>query len=101
MSDFKILAKKIIDDIFLLVEKKFNHFEVDYEGDNLVIEIAEQNMVFIISIHEPSSQIWLSSPLSGAHHYEKDKDNSFIWTSTRDSKNNLHDLLERELSSLK
>jgi frataxin-like iron-binding protein CyaY len=101
MSDFKILAKKIIDDIFSLVEEKFNHFEVDYEGDNLVIEVTKQNMVFIISIHEPSSQIWLSSPLSGAHHYEKNKDNSSIWTSTRDSKNNLHDLLERELSSLK
>ena len=27
MSDFKILAKKTIDDIFSLVEEKFNHFE--------------------------------------------------------------------------
>ena len=101
MGDFKILAKKIIDDIFSLVEEKFNNFEVDYEGDNLVIEIAEKNMVFIVSIHEPSSQIWLSSPISGAHHYEKSKNDSSVWTSTRDSKNNLHDLLEKELRTLK
>ena len=101
MSDFKILAKKTIDDIFSMVEERYNHFEVDYEVDNLVIELAEQNMVFIVSIHEPSSQIWLSSPISGAHHYEKNKNDSSIWTSTRDLKNNLHELLEKELSSLK
>ena len=100
MSEFKIIAKKIMEEIFSLVEDNFNNYEVDYEGDNLVIE-SQTKKVFILSIHEPTSQIWLSSPLSGAHHFEKSKTNSGVWTSTRDKKNNLHDLIKEELSILK
>ncbi len=100
MSEFKIIAKKIMEEIFSLVEDNFNHYEVDYEGDNLVIE-SQTKKVFILSIHEPTSQIWLSSPLSGAHHFEKSTTNSGVWTSTRDKKNNLHDLIKEELSILK
>ena len=45
--------------------------------------------IFILSIHNPSCQIWLSSPISGAHHFKLTTENDFkSWTSTRDKKIN-------------
>ena len=96
MAEFKIEAKKILDELFSFVEIEFDNFDVDYEDENLVIQTLDENRTFIISIHEPSSQIWLSSPISGAHHFEKDK-NSLNWMSTRDQNIILHELLKSEL----
>ena len=96
MADFKIEAKKILDEIFSFVEIEFENFDIDYEDENLVIQTLDEKKTFIISVHEPSSQIWLSSPISGAHHFEKDK-NSLNWMSTRDQNIILHKLLKSEL----
>ena len=46
---------------------KHSNFDVDFEDENLSIEIDENK--FILSLHSPTSQIWLSSPISGAHHF--------------------------------
>ncbi len=97
MTEFKIEAKKILDELFLLTEKEFENFEVDYEDENLVIQTCSGEKTFIISIHEPTSQIWLSSPISGAHHFKKDK-KSLEWINTRDENIKLHDLLKIELN---
>ena len=99
MADFKIEAKKILDEIFSFVEIGFENFDIDYEDENLVIQTLDEKKTFIISVHEPSSQIWLSSPISGAHHFEKDK-NSLNWMSTRDQNIILHKLLKSELKKV-
>ena len=83
MAEFKIEAKKILDELFSFVEKEFDNFDVDYEDENLVIQTLDEKRTFILSLHEPSSQIWLSSPITGAHHFEKDQ-SSLNWISTRD-----------------
>ena len=70
MSEFKIEAKKILDELFSFVENEFDNFDVDYEDENLVIQTFDEKRTFILSLHEPSSQIWLSSPITGAHHFE-------------------------------
>ena len=36
--------------------------------ENLVIEAKK--LKYILSIHTPSFQIWMSSPVSGAHHFK-------------------------------
>ena len=71
MKDFKEQAELTLDNIFNLVESKFEGFEVDYEEENLRIDSLSNGKVFILSIHSPTSQIWLSSPISGAHHFER------------------------------
>ena len=38
MVEFKIEAKKILDELFSFVEKEFDNFDVDYEDENLVIQ---------------------------------------------------------------
>lgn len=96
MTEFKIEAKKVLDELFSFVEKEFDNFDIDYEDENLVIQTFDEKMTFILSLHEPSSQIWLSSPITGAHHFEKDK-NSLNWISTRDQDIILHKLLQSEL----
>ena len=100
MTDkFQNLAKKTLDDIFILVEKKSQEFYVDFEGENLIIEINDST--FVLSIHNPSQQIWMSSPISGAHHFEcKEEGSESKWISTRDDSINLLEKLDMELSSL-
>tara|TARA_B100000035_G_scaffold89474_1_gene75389 strand:- start:6138 stop:6443 length:306 start_codon:yes stop_codon:yes gene_type:complete len=98
IDNFQNLAKKTLDDIFNIVEKKSHDFDVDFEGENLIIEI--DNSTFVLSIHNPTQQIWMSSPVSGAHHFEyKEEGGEYKWISTRDNSINLFDKIELELSS--
>ena len=101
MKDFKKKASQTLDDIFNLVESKFDNYEVDYEEENLRIDSLEGRGTFIVSIHSPTSQIWLSSPLSGAHHFVSKSPESIEWISTRDTNINLKKLIIEELSSVK
>ena len=99
MTEFKKKASETLDDIFNLVESKFDNYEVDYEDENLRIDSLEGRGTFIVSIHTPTSQIWLSSPISGAHHFESKSPESVEWISTRDSNINLKQLIIKELGS--
>ena len=99
MIEFKKKASETLDDIFNLVESKFDNYEVDYEDENLRIDSLEGRGTFIVSIHSPTSQIWLSSPISGAHHFNSKSTQSVEWISTRDTNINLKQLLIKELGS--
>ena len=97
MAEFKKKALDTLDEIFNLVESEFDNFEVDYEDQNLRIDSLEGRGTFIVSIHSPTSQIWLSSPISGAHHFESKSTDSVEWISTRDTNTNLKQLIIKEL----
>ena len=99
MIEFKKKASETLDDIFNLVESKFDNYEVDYEDENLRIDSLEGKGTFVLSIHTPTSQVWLSSPISGAHHFESKSPESVEWISTRDSNINLKQLIIKELCS--
>jgi frataxin len=53
----------------------------ELDGDDRYLELSlPSGQVFLLNFHEPTQQIWLSSPVSGAHHY------AFVdeeWRSTR------------------
>ena len=69
-----------------------------YDFDEEVLKFENDNFIFILNFHEPTSQIWLSSPISGAHHFElKDKNDFKSWKSTRDQTLGLYDLILSEL----
>ena len=99
MIEFKKKASETLDEIFNLVESKFDNYEVDYEDENLRIDSLEGKGPFIVSIHSQTSQIWLSSPISGAHHFESRSPESIEWISTRDANINLKQLIVEELGS--
>ena len=99
MESFKKIAEQTMNFIFDLVEKDYNSFDVDFEDENLKIQCYEN--IFILSIHNPSNQIWLSSPISGAHHFKLTEEKDIkSWTSTRDEKIKLFDILENELKGI-
>ncbi len=97
-KDFVKLARDTLNNIFSIVENDFQDFDVDFEDE--VLRFENDELVFILSIHGSSSEIWLSSPLSGAHHFKlKNKNDIKSWFSTRKKELNLYKLLESELKS--
>lgn len=66
--------------------------EVDYDGKMLSIELSP-DQVYVLNYHEPTNQLWLSSPFSGAHHFSCEEGQ---WQSTR-NKTGLNTLLAAEL----
>jgi frataxin len=44
-----------------------DHAEVEHAGSVLTVEIDDES--YVINKHEPTRQIWLSSPVSGAWHF--------------------------------
>ncbi len=99
MNDkFLKLASKTLNEIF----EKFNDYnsdlEIDFVENNITIE-TEKEKVFVISIHEPTSQIWLSSPISGAHHFSYDGNKKKNWVSTRDESVEIFSILKKEIDS--
>ncbi len=73
-----------------------DYLEVDLDGGILSIEL-ESGGQYVINKHAPMRQIWLSSPLSGAAHFNYDE-NTGAWVCTRGG-DNLTDVLGRELSA--
>ena len=53
-----------------------------YLIDNVLNIETTDNQVLIVSLHEPTSQIWYSSPLSGALHFRFEGKKS-TWVNTR------------------
>lgn len=74
-SHFHASADDWLEHLFESLERQDDEAALDIDFGNGIVEItinAEQ--VFIISKHAPSRQLWLSSPLSGGHHFDKSKD---------------------------
>ena len=69
--------------------------DVDLQSGILTIEL-DSGEQFIVNKHGPNRQVWLSSPVSGASHYDFDDDNE-TWTSTRGS-TTLNDQLSADLA---
>lgn len=73
-----------------------DQMEVDLEGGVLSIEL-DGGAQYLINKHGPMRQIWLSSPVSGAGHYDYDS-GSGEWINSR-SGESLTTLLATELSA--
>ena len=97
INNFISIAQNTINKIFDDLDQFNEKLEIDLVDNNLTIEFDDEK-VFIISIHEPTQQIWLSSPLSGAHHfYPVNESDPLVWISTRNKEINLFEIIEREI----
>ena len=95
----KQLALEIISDTFDRVNNEFEDLEADLIDGVLTIQDLD-NKTYVISFHEPTSQIWYSSPLSGAHHFElKFLNNRAIFKDTRESNLNFPDFFFNEVKN--
>lgn len=71
--------------------------DADIQGEILTI-VLPGNRQYIVNKNAHLSQIWLSSPASGAWHFQHD-DAAGVWLSTRGGGENLLTLLAAELSA--
>ena len=72
-----------------------DRLEVDLQGGILTIELDSGGQ-YVINKHGPNRQIWMSSPVSGATHYDYDE-TAEQWIGTRDA----GPLLDRIAAELK
>ncbi len=80
------------------VENLFEQYEHldDIDYNNGILNIETDNGEYVINAHAPTNQVWLSSPVSGAHHFTYAHGE---WVSTKDNSLQLKTLLAKELSS--
>jgi frataxin len=72
-----------------------DRLEVDLQ-DGILTIVLETGGHYLINRHAPNRQIWMSSPVSGAIHFDwSGKQNG--WVGTR-GEGGLQEILERELS---
>jgi len=71
-------------------------FDVDLEGGILTIEL-DTGQQLVVNKHAPSRQLWLSSPFSGATHFDYDEGRS-QWVSIRGDET-LSGMLAEELAA--
>lgn len=80
-----------LDQALLTIQRLFDDLEaripplwdIDMDDRSLTLT-THAGAVFLITIHGPSGQIWLSSPLSGGHHFDYHESQS-QWVSTKQS----------------
>lgn len=97
-SRFQTLADSYLEDLFDTLDDALGDVaDVDLQDGILNVEL-DQGGTYIINKHAPNCQIWLSSPKSGASHYDYDEA-AETWQSTR-SDDTLSAVLSRELSQL-
>ena len=96
-SSFETRADKALHDFMEAIEDVLgDYLEVDLESGILTIEL-ETGAQYVINKHAPMRQIWLSSPFSGAAHFDYDETGQ-AWISTRGGEK-LTDILGSELSN--
>lgn len=95
-SAFEKLATEMLDDMMEAIDEQLgDSLDVDLNGGILTVELDDGGQ-YIINKHGASSQIWMSSPFSGATHYDFDE-SADVWVSTKGGES-LTDVLSAELS---
>ncbi|WP_421999641.1 iron donor protein CyaY [Reyranella sp.] len=91
-STFESLA----DDLLAALEEGIGAgSDADAELQGGILTVDGKAGTWVVNKHAPTSQIWLSSPISGARHYALDAA-SGLWTDTRGGPD-LLTLLSQEL----
>lgn len=94
--EFETLAEQTLRGFMARIEDALD-VDVDLRGGILTIEFDDGRQ-YVLNKHAPNKQLWLSSPLSGASHYDHDAATGG-WRSTRGGPP-LADLLAAELAQL-
>lgn len=79
-----------------LEEALADDVDIELQGGILTLEFDDGSQ-YVINKHAASRQIWLSSPVSGAWHFDHDAARG-AWTATRGGRP-LRDLLAEELAA--
>jgi iron donor protein CyaY len=86
----KATLQKLADKLELQTD-----LDVELQGTQLTI-CDNLQQTFLLNFHSPTNQLWLSSPLTGAHHFILDNG---VWISTR-SQISLTEILSFDICQL-
>lgn len=86
----KAIAFKYLQE---LCDKFENTWDIDYTEGTLLIEHPKGQ--FLLNYHGTMDQIWLSSPITGAHHFSHNENR---WQCTRTQKE-LEAVLRQDLNA--
>lgn len=93
-SRFAALAEAMLERISDVVDEELgDKIDAELQGGILTLSL-EAGGQYVINKHAPNRQIWMSSPKSGATHFDHV---GGTWISTRDSSITLDGLLAAEL----
>jgi frataxin len=96
-SNFETLADRALAAFQTQIEDTLDDVDVEMRDGILTLEL-EDGRQYVINKHRPNRQIWLSSPVSGAAHFDYDAATN-QWRSTRGGPP-LAERLATELTSL-
>ncbi len=74
-STFHKIADNLLQTIADSIENKDTDSDVEYLQGVLNIELGDGRK-YVLNKHEPTKQIWLSSPISGSHKFKYDESNN-------------------------
>lgn len=93
-SRFEIVARETLERLARALEDA-GDFDIDLEGGVLSVDVDDVG-TFLVNKHAPLRQLWYSSPVSGASHYDFDEAGGG-WVSTRGGQT-LADTLARDFA---
>lgn len=94
---FHALADAMLQTILETVDEAIGDTaDVDLIGGVLTISLEARRGQYVINKHAPNRELWLSSPVSGAWHFDYDAD-ADAWLSTRNRGQTLSGLIGEEL----
>lgn len=91
MSPLAVEAFKTLNALFEQLEEA--GFDCECDGHSLAFDLPD-GRPYLLNYHGVTQQVWLASPLTGAHHFRFQDDH---WISTRGT-DDLIALLETELA---
>ncbi len=91
MNDFHLLANQTLEDLADFFESSWPEADVDLLDGTLTVTLPRGRQ-YVINKHGVTRQVWVSSPFTGAHHFQM-KNNE--WKCTRTDVR-LQDLLLNE-----
>ncbi|GAB4163846.1 MAG: iron donor protein CyaY [Rickettsiaceae bacterium] len=68
-SEFTIAAATVIDKIFETVEDSDKEGQFDIDLNDSILTLINENGTYVINKQKVLKEIWLSSPVSGPHHF--------------------------------
>lgn len=96
-SRFNAIADEFLEELADRVDEELGD-ALDVEMQEGIVTIAGEGGQYVINKHLPNRQIWLSSPVSGAWHFDYDEVGA-EWVSTRGANITLTGLMSRELAA--
>ena len=92
-TKFASLAENTLSKIVDIIEEQDTAGLIDIDYNLDIITLVNERGTFILNKHAAAKEIWLSSPISGPHHFRYDQGS---WHSKYNA--NLFNILSEELN---